>query len=125
MLRYYLGSGLRFATTLGPVADTQVFDWRDAVDRLRGGAARSRRSTGCSRRCLAAASSSSSRRSSATTAPGRRPGRASSGGRRSSGTRLLAHDPRLRVEHHIVTDEIAVKRNYFKPLQAVVYRRIG
>ena len=38
---------------------------------------------------------------------------------------LLARDPRLRVEHHILTDEIAVKRNYFKPLQAVVYRRIG
>ena len=34
VLRYYLGSGLRFATTLGPVKDDQVFDWRDAVDRL-------------------------------------------------------------------------------------------
>ncbi len=35
VLRYYLGGGLRWATTLGPVADPQVFDWRDAVSRLR------------------------------------------------------------------------------------------
>ena len=34
VLRYYLGGGLRWATTLGPVADPQVFDWRDAVARL-------------------------------------------------------------------------------------------
>src|SRR5205823_14427926 len=35
VLRYYLGPGLRWATTLGPVDDAQVFDWQDAVSRLR------------------------------------------------------------------------------------------
>src|SRR6185437_156705 len=34
VLRYYLGPGLRFATTLGPVQDQQAFDWVDAVARL-------------------------------------------------------------------------------------------
>ena len=34
-LRYYLGPGLRFATTLGPVPDPQIMDWRDALSRLR------------------------------------------------------------------------------------------
>ena len=38
---------------------------------------------------------------------------------------LLQRDPRLRLEHHFVTDEIAVKHNYFKPVQAFVYRRVG
>jgi hypothetical protein len=38
---------------------------------------------------------------------------------------LLARDPRFRVRRRIMTDEIAVKRNYFKPLEAVVFRRIG
>ena len=72
VLRYYLGAGLRWATTLGPVPDSQVFDWRDAVARLRGGAAASDRSIRCSRRCPRGASSSSSRPSSATTARGTR-----------------------------------------------------
>ena len=40
VLRYYLGPGYRWATTLGPVPDPQIFDWRDAVARLR---ARTRR----------------------------------------------------------------------------------
>src|SRR5205823_942945 len=35
VLRYYLGGGLRWATTLGPVTDPRIMDWRDAVDRLR------------------------------------------------------------------------------------------
>lgn len=34
VLRYYLGSGYRWADALGPVKDPQVFDWRDASDRL-------------------------------------------------------------------------------------------
>ena len=35
VLRYYLGPGLRWANTLGPVPDSRIFDWRDAVSRLR------------------------------------------------------------------------------------------
>jgi hypothetical protein len=39
-------------------------------------------------------------------------------------TRLLESNPRFHLEHHVVTDEIAVKHNYFKPVQAFVYRRL-
>jgi hypothetical protein len=35
VLRYYLPSGLRYVTPLGPVADPRVMDWRDALRRLR------------------------------------------------------------------------------------------
>ena len=35
VLRYYAGAGYRWATTLGPTPDPQIFDWRDAVCRLR------------------------------------------------------------------------------------------
>src|SRR5581483_1851501 len=35
VLRYYFGSGLRWATTLGPDGDPQVMDWADALQRLR------------------------------------------------------------------------------------------
>lgn len=34
VMRYYLGDGYRWADALGPVKDPQVFDWRDARDRL-------------------------------------------------------------------------------------------
>lgn len=33
-MRYYLGDGLRWADALGPVEDPQVFDWRNALERL-------------------------------------------------------------------------------------------
>ena len=35
-LRYYLPSGMRFLTPLGPVRDAGVMDWRDAMKRLDG-----------------------------------------------------------------------------------------
>jgi len=35
LLRYYFPPGLRYATALGPMADPGVFDWRDALDKLR------------------------------------------------------------------------------------------
>jgi len=34
LLHYYMGEEFRFATSLGPVADPRVFDWRDALERL-------------------------------------------------------------------------------------------
>ena len=34
-MRYYLGDGYRWADALGPVTDNQVFDWRDALSRLK------------------------------------------------------------------------------------------
>jgi mannosyltransferase len=35
LMRLYLPKGLRWANAMGPVADPQVMDWRDAVDRLK------------------------------------------------------------------------------------------
>jgi mannosyltransferase len=35
VMRYYLGDGYRWADALGPVRDPQVFDWRDAEQRLK------------------------------------------------------------------------------------------
>ena len=124
MLRYYLGSGLRFATTLGPVTDTQVFDWRDAVDRLKAAAPQ---------RTLDGLLATVPRGGEfVVISPVFRDYRAWKAPwtrlvwrKAEQWNALLARDPRLQVEHHILTDEIAVKRNYFKPLQAVVYRRIG
>jgi hypothetical protein len=40
-------------------------------------------------------------------------------------TAALHHDPRVRLVHHVASDEIALRHNYFKPLQAFVYRRVG
>lgn len=34
VVRYYLGDGFKWADALGPVDDPQVFDWRDATERL-------------------------------------------------------------------------------------------
>ncbi|HEV3002230.1 MAG TPA: glycosyltransferase family 39 protein [Solirubrobacteraceae bacterium] len=35
LLAYYLPGGVRYATSMGPVEDPQVMDWRDALQRLR------------------------------------------------------------------------------------------
>lgn len=35
VLHYYFPAGLRWADAMGPVRDTSMFDWRDALDRLR------------------------------------------------------------------------------------------
>jgi mannosyltransferase len=123
VLRYYLGSGLRFATTLGPVADPQVFDWRDAVSRLKAAQPRA---------TLDSVVAKVPRGSElVVVSPVFRDYRAWDAQwtrlvwRRSTAwTALLARDPRFRLERHVVTDEIAAKRNYFKPLQAFVYRRL-
>ena len=123
VLRYYLGPRPRFATTLGLVADTQVFDWRDAVDRLH--TARPRPTLGALL---------------ATVPPGGefvvitpvfrdyRAWRAKwtrlVWQRSLQWTALLQNDPRLLLVRHVSTDEVAIRRNYFKPLQAFVYRRL-
>jgi hypothetical protein len=36
---------------------------------------------------------------------------------------LLEHDRGIQLVAHVRSDEIALKQNYFKPLQAFVYRR--
>jgi mannosyltransferase len=124
VLRYYLGGGLRWATTLGPVGDPQVFDWRDAVSRLKAAEPRATLDP-----LLASVPKGSE---FVVVVPVFRDYRAWKAKwtrlvwqRSLQWTALLQRDPRLRLEHHFVTDEIAVKRNYFKPVQAFVYRRIN
>ena len=124
VLRYYLGPGFRWANTLGPVKDPQVFDWRDAVDRLE-----------------AARAKPTLDRLLATVPPGGRfvvisPVFRDYRAWRATWTKLvwqkstawtwlLDRDPRVKLVAHIATVEIAVRKNYFKPIQAFVYRRVG
>jgi len=122
VLRYYLGPGYRWATTLGPMPDPLIFDWRDAVSRLK-----------------AAKEQPTIDELLATVPPGGtfvvfepvfrdyRAWRAQwtklVWRKASDWSWLLEHDPRLQLVAHIRSDEIALKKNYFKPLQAFVYRR--
>jgi mannosyltransferase len=124
VLRYYLGPGLRWATTLGPVADDQVFDWRNAVSRLRAAQPRA---------TLAPLLASVPRGSEfVVVTPVFRDYHAWDAKwtrlvwqRSVAWTNLLHSDPRLRLERVVTTNEIARKANYFKLLQAFVYRRVG
>ena len=124
VLRYYLGPGFRWADTLGPVPDPQAFDWRDAVTRL--GNARAKPT-------LDGLIASVPRgRKFVVIAPVFRDYRAWRAEwtrlvwqKSTAWTWLLQHDPRLKLVAHVATVEIAVHKNYFKPLQAFVYRRVG
>jgi hypothetical protein len=123
VFRYYLGSRPRFATTLGPVPDAQVFDWRDVIDRLH--AARPRPT-------LEALLATVPRGSDfVVVSPVFRDYRAWNARwtklvwqRSLQWSALLAADRRLRLVRHVVTNEVALHRNYFKPMQAFVYRRL-
>jgi hypothetical protein len=124
VLRYYLGPGYRYATTLGPDGDSQVMDWADALKRIR-----------------AATPAADLEPVLATVKPGQhlvvvspvfRDYRAwqSRWTREvylTSGvwTSDIARDPRFRQVAVMQPDEILRKINYFKPLQAVVYVRRG
>jgi len=122
VLRYYLGPGYRWATTLGPMDDPHIFDWRDAVTRLRDTKARPTLD-----KLIADVPVHGE---FVVIAPVFRDYRAW----RAKWTKLvwrkatawnwiLVHDPRVYVVAHVASDEIALKKNYFKPLQAFVYRR--
>ncbi len=124
VLRYYIGPGNRWATTLGPVRDPQVFDWRDAVQRLTDTRAKPTLDN-----LLATVPRGSE---FIVVSPVFRDYRAWRAEwtklvwRKSQAwTWLLQRDPRLKLVAHIATDEIAVHKNYFKPVQAFVYRRVG
>ncbi len=124
VLRYYLGPHQRWATTLGPQKDPRVFDWRDAVTRLRDTPAQP---------TLAGLLATVPRgREFIVIAPVFRDYRAWRAKwtklvwqKSTAWTWLLQRDPRVKLVAHVATDEIAVKKNYFKPLQAFVYRRVG
>jgi hypothetical protein len=122
LVRYYLGSGPRYATTLGPVRDPRVYDWRDAVDRL-----------------TAAKPRATLEPLLATVPPGGRliviaPIFRDYRAWRAEWThlvylrslawqRLIAHDRRFRHTRHLVANEIALRKRFFKPVQADVYVR--
>jgi mannosyltransferase len=122
VLRYYFGPGYRWATTLGPVRDTQVMDWADALQRLR-----------------AVTPAADLEPVLASIRPGQHLVVVSPVFRdyrawqarwtrlvyltSTVWTRTIAADPRFRELAYVRTDEILLKRNYFKPLQAVVYVR--
>jgi hypothetical protein len=123
VLRYYLGPGFRFRTTMGPVPDQQIFDWRDAVDRLKASDMRSQ--------VAAAVAATPVGDEFVVVTPVFRDYRAWDAKWTNlvwktsmAYTGLLANDPRLRLEHRVLVDEIALHRNFFKPMQAFVYRRL-
>jgi mannosyltransferase len=122
VLRYYLGGGFRFATTIGPVPDERIFDWRDAVERLRASSMRERVDE-----TVAAVPPGGE---FVVISPVFRDYRAWNAKwtrlvwrKSTSYTRLLQRDPRLRLVRHVATNEVAVEHNYFKPMQAFIYRR--
>jgi mannosyltransferase len=122
VLRYYLGGGFRFATTIGPVPDERIFDWRDAVERLRASSMRERVDE-----TVAAVPPGDE---FVVISPVFRDYRAWNAKwtrlvwrKSTSYTRLLQRDPRLRLVRHVATNEVAVEHNYFKPMQAFIYRR--
>lgn len=124
VLRYYLGPHQRWATTLGPQKDPRVFDWRDAVTRLSN-----TRAQPTLDHLLVTVPRG---REFIVISPVFRDYRAWRAKwtklvweKSTAWTWLLQRDPRVKLVAHVVTDEIAVKKNYFKPLQAFVYRRVG
>jgi mannosyltransferase len=122
VLRYYLGPGYRWATTLGPQPDPLIFDWRDAVDRLRlapvqptiDGLLRTVPKGGEFVVIAPVFRDYRAWRATWTKLVWRKA---------SDWSWLLEHDPRLQLVAHVRSDEIALRKNYFKPLQAFVYRR--
>jgi mannosyltransferase len=124
VLRYYLGPGYRYATQLGAVADPQVMDWRDALERIRATTVASRlrpllSTVGPGSRFVVV--SPLFRDYHAWQAPWTREVYLTS----QAWTRAIAADPRFRRVATLTTNEILLKRNYWKPLEAVVYVRRG
>jgi hypothetical protein len=124
VLRYYLGPGYRYATQLGPVTDSQVMDWEDALERLRA--------VTPARQLEPVLATVRPGQHLVVVSPVFRDYRAwqSRWTRRvyltsQVWTREIARDPRFRQVAMVQTDEILRKLNYFKPLQAVVYVRTG
>jgi hypothetical protein len=122
VLRYYLGPGYRWATTLGPVKDTQIMNWADALERLRAVTPR--------RQLDPVLDSLRPGQRLVVVSPVFRDYRAWQARwtrlvylTSQIWTRQIAADPRFRQIAWVHTDEILLKRNYFKPLQAFVYVR--
>ena len=123
VLRYYFGKDLRYANTFGPVQDPQVFDWVDAVSRLK--ATRPKKTLDALLRTVTPGEEF------VVVTPVFRDYRAWDAKwthlvweKARVWTYLLQTDPRLQQVEHVQSNEIALHLNYFKPLQAFVYRRL-
>ena len=123
VLHYYLPDGLRYATTLGPVRDANVMDWRDAVDRLER--ARPKRTLD---RLLRAQPTGSK---IVVVNPvfrdyrgWRAPWTALVYQRSTEWNALLQKDPRVHKERTVVLDEITMQKKFFKPVEADVYVKV-
>jgi hypothetical protein len=122
VLRYYLHVPLRYATELGPVPDPRVMDWRDAVKRMKAATvARDLEpvlaGVGPGQHLVVV--SPVFRDYRAWQAPWTRLVYLES----RVWTRAIAADRRFRPVKTVTTNEILVERNFWKPLQAVVYVR--
>jgi hypothetical protein len=122
VLRYYLGPGLRWATTLGAVHDARLMDWSNALTRLRAATPRAD--------LAPVLASLAPGQHLVVVSPVFRDYRAWDARwtrlvyvTSQLWTRTIAHDPRFRELAWVHTDEILLRRNFFKPLQAVVYVR--
>jgi hypothetical protein len=124
VLRYYLGPGYRWASTLGPVPDSQVMDWRDALTRLRHATPAAD--------LAPVLDSLKPGQHLVVVAPVFRDYRAWQSRwtrqvylKSQIWTRDIARDPRFQQVATIASNEVLTKINYFKLLQAVVYVRKG
>jgi hypothetical protein len=124
VLRYYFGGDKRYANTFGPVKDPQVFDWVDAVSRLKA--------TQPKPTLDALLKTVTPGEEFIVVTPVFRDYRAWDATwtklvweKARTWTYLLETDPHLQQVDHVQTNEIAAHLNYFKPLQAFVYRRLG
>jgi hypothetical protein len=122
VLRYYLGPGYRYATQLGPVGDSRVMDWRDALSRLRA--------VTVARDLEPVLASVRPGQRFVVVSPVFRDYRAWQARwtrevylTSQAWTRAIAGDRRFRRVRTIAGNEILTEKNYWKPLQAVVYAR--
>jgi mannosyltransferase len=122
VIRYYLGGGFRWATTLGFVPDPRIHDWRDAVERLEATPPRPTLD-----RVVAAVPEG---RRLIVVRPVFRDFRGWQAEwtelvyeRSRQWERLHRTDPRLRRVAHLQADEFALEKRFAKPVQADVYVR--
>ena len=124
VLRYYFGRDRHYANTFGPVKDPQVFDWVDAVSRLKATPAKPMLD-----KLIAGLAPGEE---FVVVTPVFRDYRAWDAQwtklvweKARIWTYLLSTDPRIQQVDHVQSNEIALHLNFFKPLQAFVYRRLG
>jgi hypothetical protein len=121
-LRYYLGVRVRYATQLGLVTDARIMDWRDALMRIKA--------VTVQRNLEPVLASVKPGQHLVVVSPvfrdyraWRAPWTGEVYATSQLWTRSIAADPRFEELTGVTSDEILLRRNYWKPLQAVVYLR--